>query len=106
MRDLRITLSGLGNLWSVALSAAVVVAVIGIEASPVGAVNFESYTTQTFAGPGSAGAFNVTTIPGFNRYLLVGYQHERAADPGNEIQTLTYGGVPLTLAHREVNTTA
>ena len=85
--------------------AGLALALVMLVAPPAVAVNFDSYTTQTFAGPADAGSFNATVIPGLNRYLLVGYQHERSATPGREVQTLTYGGTPLTLAHREVNAT-
>lgn len=71
----------------------------------VRAVSLESFDTQTFAGPAAAGAFNFTVANNDNRLLLVGYQHERSVTPGNRIQTLTYGGTPLTLAISQANPT-
>jgi hypothetical protein len=62
-----------------------------------------SFDTQTFAGPASAGSFNFTVGTQGYRMLVVGYQHERSATPARQVSTLTYGGTPLNLAIRQIN---
>ena len=88
------------------LTACFICLSVSLAPTQAGAASINTFDTQTFAGPAAAGAFNFTVAPGDNRMLVVGYQHERSAVPAREIQSLTWGGIPLNLAIREVNPTS